>query len=174
MEKLSALMDGELDTENVSVSLKNVCEDEHWRRKWDTYHLIGDCLRRDGHVPCDVSRKILADLASEPTVLAPRNGTSSTGRRRVAMALAASAAGVALVAWVAFMHNPLLPSPSVVVVAPMPAGMARAVVKTPAAQPVAESEYLTAHQQVSPSTVVRGVASYVYTVSASDVEAERQ
>jgi sigma-E factor negative regulatory protein RseA len=173
MERLSALMDGELDPEHVAHALRKAGEDEDWRKNWEVYHVIGDCLRRDAQVNCNVAAAVLARLAHEPTVLAPRPRTISERRPRFALGLAASAAGVALVAWIAFMHNPLLPTTTVVATAP-DAPAATSVSKASSPRGLSNSEYLTAHQQVSPSSVVRGMAAYVSTVSAGEGEAERQ
>jgi sigma-E factor negative regulatory protein RseA len=172
MERLSALMDGELDPEHVAQVLRTAGEEEDWRKNWEVYHVIGDCLRRDAQVSCNVAAVVRARLAQEATVLAPRMSVAER-RPRFALALAASAAGVALVAWVAFMHNPLLPTSTVVATAPVsPVAINVDMAGSPRA--VSNSEYLTAHQQVSPFSVVRGMAAYVSTVAISEGEAERQ
>ncbi len=170
MEKLSALMDGELEQEQLAHSLRNTCEDTRWRETWNTYHVIGDVLRRDV-TACEIRTLIAQRLAQEPTVLAPRK--RSMTRPRFALALAASAAGAALVAWVGFLHNPLLPSPTTLAVAPAPP-VATLATRAVARKFAVHGEYLTAHQQFSPSTIMGGVTSYVRTVPADEAETERQ
>lgn len=75
-ERLSALLDGELDRSAVA----QVCA--HWRdhaesrATWHAYHLIGDVLRSDdlaGHPQRDTVflDALRAKLAAEPVVLAP-------------------------------------------------------------------------------------------------------
>jgi len=173
MERLSALMDGELDPEHVAQSLEKAHQDEAWRNNWEIYHVIGECLRKDMQMPCNVSATVMMRLANEPTVLAPRKMLASYFPARIAWALAASAAGIAWVAWIAFTQNPLFPPPTVATVAPA-AVAAKSALKENSMRSVSSSEYLTAHQQVSPSSVVRGVAAYVATVSANEGEAERR
>lgn len=76
-ERLSALLDGELD----AGATGEVCE--HWRGSvdaratWHTYHLIGDTMRSDDLATdpaddADFLEAFRARLASEPVVLAPR------------------------------------------------------------------------------------------------------
>lgn len=77
LERLSALVDGELD----AAALAQACA--HWREgaevrcAWHAYHLIGDVLRSDD-LACEPGRDsafmqaLRTRLASEPVVLAPR------------------------------------------------------------------------------------------------------
>ena len=74
-EKLSALMDGELDRTDALAAIKTLGQDAQQRGDWDCYHLIGDAIR--GDTPSVTARRkacaesIFARLADEPTVLAP-------------------------------------------------------------------------------------------------------
>ncbi len=74
-EKLSALMDGELDRSDAIAAIKTLGQDVQQRGDWDCYHLIGDALRGDS--PAVTARRkacaesIFAKLAAEPTILAP-------------------------------------------------------------------------------------------------------
>jgi sigma-E factor negative regulatory protein RseA len=45
-EVLSALVDGELSAEDESRLLDQVVKDASLRRRWSTYHLIGDVMRK--------------------------------------------------------------------------------------------------------------------------------
>src|SRR3972149_2755804 len=47
-ERISALMDGEVDEPELARDLAQLRSNGDLRRSWDTYHLIGDTLR--GHV----------------------------------------------------------------------------------------------------------------------------
>lgn len=85
LERLSALVDGELD----GVALAQTCN--HWRESvdsrstWHAYHLIGDVLRSDD-LASDPARDaafmqaLRARLASEAVVLAPRSADASTAQ----------------------------------------------------------------------------------------------
>ncbi len=74
-EKLSALMDGELDRGDAMVAIKTLGQDSQQRGDWDCYHLIGDALRGDSSAVTArrkaCAESIFAKLAAEPTILAP-------------------------------------------------------------------------------------------------------
>jgi sigma-E factor negative regulatory protein RseA len=74
-EKLSALMDGELDRGEAMAAIKTLGQDVQQRGDWDCYHLIGDALRGDSSAVTarrkSCAESIFARLASEPTILAP-------------------------------------------------------------------------------------------------------
>ena len=80
-EKLSALMDGELDRREAIAAIKTLGQDVQQRGDWDCYHLIGDALRGDS--PSVTARRkacaesIFAKLAAEPTILAPAATSAS-------------------------------------------------------------------------------------------------
>jgi sigma-E factor negative regulatory protein RseA len=143
------------------------------------------------------AEKLGAALAAEPTVLAPaavRKPTRSL--QRYAMAAAASVAGIAVVGWFALVNQEsgqvnvadggaptaasrqsaagsstsgqsvpsLVPSPSVPSVS-RGASYAQSDAEV--------SEMLRAHQEVSPTAALHGVASYIRTVSTQDDADER-
>jgi sigma-E factor negative regulatory protein RseA len=78
LERLSALVDGELD---AADGARRVCgewrESAQLRTSWHAYHLIGDVLRSDD-LACDAQRDLTflaalrIRLEREPVVLAPR------------------------------------------------------------------------------------------------------
>jgi sigma-E factor negative regulatory protein RseA len=170
MERISSLMDGELDAHQAGQEWTRLRNDPGARASWETYHLIGDAMRGDAVLSPKFSARLSERLAAEPTVLAPRR---SPARRVVtyAWSAAASFSAVALVGWMAF-YSPLSPQPH----APL-ATAPQAVPATPAAAPQVElasvpsegrmNEYLIAHQEFSPSTAIQGVAPYIRTVSAT-------
>ena len=164
-ERISALMDGEVDEPEVARDLVHLSSNGDLRRTWDTYHLIGDTLR--GHAAPALAAKVSQRLASEPTVLAPRRGAPRGRIAQIAFSAAAGAAGIALVAWLALPG--LTPEPQQVATS-APAG---ARPGTPPAPPVAAvtpvavgvENYLLAHQSFSPAGAMQGVAPYVRTVA---------
>lgn len=169
MEKLSALMDGELDERELAHELSRIGEDPGRETDWAIYHMIGDSLRGEDVASDRVTAQVSARLASEPTVLAPRAWRVPGATRRVALPIAASLCGAAVVAWLALSNNALIP-PAVepsqnVVLTTSP----NTIAENDQAGSDAMSEYLMAHQQFSPSTAMQGVASYVRTVSSADV-----
>jgi len=156
-EKLSAMIDGELEGE-VQAQLGRLRTDPELRAAWDIYHLIGDALR--GHASREIAPRVILRLREEPTVLAPLRA-----RRRVTrigwygMYAAASLAAVAVVAWTAFpgWHTePELAANSVATTAEAP-DESLAVSLSPAEV----ENYLLAHQPYSHVSAVQGVAPYV-------------
>ncbi len=112
-EKLSALMDGELDRDEAQGVIKKLGGDPTQRESWGAYHLIGACLRGDAvsnaatEAPArnHCTEAIFARLAAEPTVLAPasiRKPSFVESRTRMALAMAASVVTVSAVGVVAF------------------------------------------------------------------------
>jgi len=95
-EQLSALVDDEL-THEASPAVNNLLEDKEAKQTWARYHLIGDSLR--GHLPehiVDISSNVSQAIASEPTILAPRNKSSYLMKPVMGFAIAASVAAVAI------------------------------------------------------------------------------
>lgn len=171
MEQISALIDGELESEEAGRQLNRVKQDPGLQDTWDTYHMIGDALRGSGVLSPGFEGRVMERLAAEPTVLAPQRRTVRRLPASVSYALsaAASLSAVAAVAWVALSGNApgtadqqpgIAQAPAVATVAPM-----RAAVASPEA--ARAHDYLLAHQGVSPSTALQGVAPYVRTVTMS-------
>lgn len=167
MERISALMDGELGGEELAAELKRIKADEDLMRSWETYHLIGDVLREEKVLGAPFGDRFRAALVNEPTVLAPRPVVSPRKVRLYALSAAASLAGVAAVAWLAFMNQPGGSGDG---------GGRMAVNSTPnqATPAAAEAdasvhEYLLAHHAYSPATAIHGVAPYVGNVNLINV-----
>lgn len=187
MEKVSALMDGELSDAEAKGQISRLKQDADSRNQWETYHLIGDALRGDAPLSADFSRRMAQRLAQEPTVLAPRRQAAFHAHKlyTYAVSAAASVAGLALVAWVVISTGNVPtagPQPQLTRTAPAPAAPVTALAPNmpsatsaaglAAAQSVESvpnegqsNEYLLAHQGISPSTAIQGVAPYIRTVS---------
>jgi len=145
-ERISALMDGELDEREAAEAIAALADDARARGTWRTYHLIGDALREGRRA------------------VAPRRLAANAPFWRIALPATAVAAAVALVSWVAFVpvqHN--TPAP--------PAPVAQAPVTVP--PPRAANDYLLAHQGFSPRVALQGMAAYVRTVSDPAEEPRR-
>jgi len=169
MDKISALMDGELDDRQAREQLVRLKQDDELVGCWHTFHVIGAALRGEPALSQGFSRRLADRLTGEPVVLAPQR--SAVKRiTTYALSAAASVSAVALVGWVAFVNNPLAPQ----------AEIAKAPASTPASPPAAAStqlasvpsdgtmnEYLIAHQGFSPSTSIQGVVPYIRTVSGA-------
>jgi sigma-E factor negative regulatory protein RseA len=107
-EKISALMDGELDCDDAKRVIRDLGSDVARRQSWDEYHLIGDLLRGESSGELGRRQKcaasIFAKLADEPTVLAPAaiRSVQVEKRTRMALAVAASVVTMSAIVVVAF------------------------------------------------------------------------
>lgn len=187
MERLSAWMDGELEQPEAGATLARLKERPELQALWETYHVIGDAMRGDRLLSRQFGAGLAQRLAEEPTVLAPQRRRA----RRVAtygLSAAASAAAVAMVAWVALSTGSVTaPAGPQVASAPVaeasrrvnvqPVASTAMVAATPknAVAPEVVSlprdgrmnEYFLAHQGFSPSTAIQGVTPYIRSVSVN-------
>jgi len=169
MEKISALIDGELEEREARQQFGRLKQDEELAQCWAAFHLIGDAMRGENPLSQGFGERLTERLAREPTVLAPRR---IAARRLVAYALsaAASLSAVALVGWMALFNNPLAPQPDR---AQAPNTTTPAEVPAPSATLASVpsegrmNEYLIAHQEFSPSTEIQGLAPYIRGVSST-------
>lgn len=177
-DRLSALLDGDLDERSMGSVLDCLRSDPSLRQDWRSYCLIGDCLRgeRSGH-PGFVDR-VMAGLDDEPTVLAPQAAEPRPARtrRQAMLAVAASVAGVAAVGLIAAtLHSERASQ----VVAPSTLAMQRLVAQpalagrggdgarsAPAAE-VGLREYVFAHQGIGGGPMPTAV-QYVRAVSDTE------
>ena len=160
-ERLSELMDGELDDRSAAEVIKALGSDREAVHAWRTYQLISDAMRQSRVLSADFTARFSGRLAQEPTVFAPR-AMQTESRKWLAMSAAASVAAVALVAWVAF-----APQPEVKTAAPLAQAEPQPNIVP---LPSAANDYLLAHQGFSPRVSLQGMAPYVRTVSEQAVE----
>ena len=183
-DRISLLMDGELDDQAAAQLLDALGRDREAAEAWRAFHLVGDALRGTAPLSDGFTARVAWKLAEEPAVLAPRRLPRREPRRWVALSAAASVAAVALVGWVAFGPQqgagpeapvaqvaPVVRAPQV----PVPPPLARQDTPstTPAAMPFtsATNDYLLAHQGFSSGISLQGMVPYVRTVSESSLEA---
>jgi sigma-E factor negative regulatory protein RseA len=168
-DRISALMDGELDDKSAGLAIDLLASDGEARDTWRAYHLISDALGKSRVLSEGFSERVAAALAKEPTVLAPKRRTSAEPRRWVA--LAAGVAAVSLVGWLGFAPQQSALPP--VAQAPQgPKGPPEAKQQL-VPLPSGTNDYLLAHQAFSPRLSLQGMAAYVRTVSGPAPEARR-
>lgn len=180
MDRISALMDGELDEREARIEFARLKQQQELREAWDAFHLIGDAVRGDCLLSAEFGRRLSERLQREPTVLAPKRGRASRVTA-YALSAAASLSAVALVAWVAISGNVAVTQPELAVapattaVEPAPAASPVSVSGQPASLPDdgRMSQYLLAHQGFSPSTALQGVVPYIRSVSIRQSEVTR-
>lgn len=166
MENISALMDGEAEGQEAHQAMLRLKDTGEAREIWTTYHLIGDVMRGEALPAFNVTQRVTTALVQEPTVMAPRRRARTSRSLTYVWSAAASVAAVAVVGWMAFSTNGVVNTPPVEI-----ARVEVPVVVQPEAQLVSApsdglmNEYLLAHQGVSPSTSLHGVAPYIRTIS---------
>jgi sigma-E factor negative regulatory protein RseA len=164
-DRVSALMDGELDDRSAAATIQALSGDREALATWRTYHLISDSMRDRLVLSEDFTARLSRRLAAEPTVLAPRR-IRPESRVFTWSAAAASVAAVAFVGWMAFGPQPQVVAP----VAQVKAPAEQQAVRVPL--PTAANDYLLAHQGFSPRPL-QGMAPYVLTISEHPSEARK-
>ena len=106
-EQLSALLDGELGTqEQERVVSRLTEEDKAELDRFGRYRLIGDVVRGESAVLANgISDAVSAALQDEPTVLAPRQTGWRWAKPAAGLAVAASVAVAAIVVAPGFMQQ---------------------------------------------------------------------
>ena len=160
--RISALMDGELEDHEIVETLRALRRNPELRSDWCDCQLIGAALRGERGLGIDVTARVMAAIEVEPTVMAPALRRRPEWQRP-ALALAASVAGVALVAWLALgpVGNGMPPGTAELAGAKQGPVVAQ-VQSTPRLQ-----EYLLAHQAYAPGGAVVSGARNIRTVAAS-------
>ena len=168
-ERLSELMDGELDDKSAAEVLQALGSDREAVRTWRTYQLISDAMRENRLLSADFAARLAGRLAAEETVFAPR-ALREQSRTWFALSAAASLAGVALVGWMALAPQPqTIPAPTPAPVAQMQPEPKPNIVPLP----TTANDYLLAHQGFSPRISLQGMAPYARTVAEQAVEPRR-
>jgi sigma-E factor negative regulatory protein RseA len=167
-DRISALMDGELDPEEAAVVVDQFRKMDGLREQWAIYHLISDSLGQSDVKPFDITRRVGARLANEPDIPAVLARRSSMKHKPIAYAAAASIAAVAVAGWMSLqtMQPPEVARQDLAQNNPA-AGTAVPAVPAAVSAPAQINDYLLAHREFSPSTSVHGVAPYMRTAAES-------
>jgi len=178
-DKLSALIDGDLDESTMRPVFDGLRRDVSLRKDWEAYCLIGDVIRGEHSGSKDFVDRVMAGLDDEPVVFAPGAAGSASARRnawQVLMPIAASVMGVAAVGLVAatlYSQESAAPTSVAVqriAVQPVVATAVASGAGTARVQGTADDplrEYVFAHQGVSGGPMPAAV-QYVRTVSVSN------
>ncbi len=179
MERISALMDGELEGQEAQSAMLRLLSEADVRSGWAQYHLISDALHNEYRLSSDFAKQVSARLVEEPTVLAPRPRSRLLYQaRKHALSMAASVAAVAVVGWFAWSNGPLSPDSGSMNLASNTSHAQLGTSAAPAAPQLVSMDgnvraYLLAHQEYSPTTQIQGVAPYVRTVAESPADGAR-
>ncbi len=177
MERISSLIDGELDRAETEALVSSLCADAALLQKWRELHRVGDALRSTEVAVLDDSgfcARVSSLLAAEPTVLAPRRSPGARSVRRYWVPGLAVAASVAAIGFVAV---PLLRAPEPVAVAQKAASVP--AVETAAAEPVrripaaianvrALDAYFSAHRELTGGSAMPRATAYLRPIASED------
>lgn len=167
LEKLSALMDGELGDHVAASLLDQVGQDPELRSTWERYHLVGQAMRGETVHPAArrIAPTLVAALESEPIPMRRRSGGGRAYARLAPFGGAALAAAAAFLA--VFAVPNLFRGPEVETTGRQAAswGPATGVVERrwDLDRPDVASTldlFLVNHQEAAPATGVKGMLPY--------------
>lgn len=184
-ERLSALVDDEISEHEISVEINKLKKSQESLDIWARYHLIGDAMRNElGQIhDTGLAHSISQRLEAEPVVLAPgalKRRSSIKKRALTGMAVAASLTAVAVIMAPQLINpessevanhqissNQLsesnqLPETNTIYVAED--GTRWELLKKPKVESRLNA-YLLNHQDLSPSSNIKGIMPYANFVS---------
>lgn len=173
-DKVSALMDGELDGREASDLLARLPGEVEAAETWRLYHLIRDAMHDDPGLGGSLADPVRRRIESEPTVIAPgaanldRDASPrGSGRSTAAWSIAASVAAIGIVGWLGLAPRPAGESPAIAQVprSTEPVAVAKGSPRASQRLPGEADDYLLAHQGYSPRSSLQGMAPYVRTVA---------
>ena len=175
-QRLSCLLDGELEPEACRALLERLRHDEEACRHWVRLNCVGDAMRSADVAAWHSDRfvaRVSAALEREPTVLAPAAAPRSAARRWLLPGAGAVAAAAVLIAVVLPTRQPSSPEGLV--------ARAPAAVTAPTVSPVRIEvdrsprleRYLAAHRELAEPSVMPNSTPYVRTSGAMLAEEGR-
>lgn len=181
-ERISSLLDGELDEQERQQTLTALEKNPELRGRWERYHLASDAIRHNLPAGIDTgfSARVMQALEAEPTVLAPPpvKAVSPTPftKRLAGVAVAASVAAVAVFGVQGLNQVASVSSPQQMAQVPAVNSGNQAVLQV-AENPVASSpqtvphfdprlnKYLVDHNQQAARAGIQGVMPYARIVA---------
>jgi sigma-E factor negative regulatory protein RseA len=172
-EKLSSLIDGELDAAECAAMVERICADPQVRSQWALMHAAGDAMRSSEVAALHsgtFAARVSAALASEPTVLAPVLSARRRYQRVLVPGLAVAAAGALLIV-VAVPQLRGSVETTQIAVTPVVTPAPSATQQIEVARVPEIERYLRAHRELTGATVMPGATPYLRTSNNLPVEA---
>ncbi len=154
---LSAALDGEATRTEIEACIAALKQNDHLRQTWSENLLIGDLMRGVAPASDDYMARFSAQLAIEPTVLAPRR---SVWPQRVAVASLAS-----LAVWGVISITGMVSETSVPQMAVATDFQRVATESEPDASDPQLAPYFVAHQEFAPMAMA---SPYLRTVAVAE------
>ena len=146
LQMLSAALDGEATQTETEACMAALKQDGSLRQTWSDYHLVGDLMRGVAPLQDDFMARFSAQLADEPTVLAPRR---SVWPQRVAVASFASLAVWGMVSLTGLLSETPVTAPLALAPGFQPAVLAA----DESGDDARYAAYMVAHQEFAPMAV---------------------
>jgi len=116
-EKLSAMLDGDIDDATARALLTRLKHDQAFRDEWDAYCLVGDFIRGDAPPELEgFTERVMARLEDEPAIFVPsgrKDEAAHRSWRHRLLPLAASVMGVLAVGGLVAVLSHETPAPVV-------------------------------------------------------------
>ena len=112
-ERLSALVDGELEEAQAGELIEHVLGDSELRLAWERYYFVTDAVRNkiSEVAPGNLAQRVRQDVESEPVALTQRRANRVPLKPVVGLALAASVAALAVIGVYTLNREEESPSP---------------------------------------------------------------
>lgn len=164
-EKLSALMDAELDRLEERRFLETLTRDADLRRTWERYHLARAAMTNqlDYVAPSRVAERVFAQVQNVPLII-------DRGRNRWVggLAVAASVAALAIIGLPALQRPTTPAAPTLAVSTFTPTGTRAGATEAATSDEPREgrlSAYLVGHNEFMPTAGMGGMLPYVRVVT---------
>jgi sigma-E factor negative regulatory protein RseA len=173
VERVSSLIDGELDPAEMEALVSTLCSDPALLQKWQELHRVGDALRSTEVAAFDHAgfcAGVAARIAAEPTVLAPRPSSGSRLKRFWIPGVAVAAS----VAAIGFVAVPLLRAPAVEVAQTADPARVETAASEAARRPAAIANaraleaYFSAHRELTGGSAMPRAAAYLRPIENED------
>ena len=174
-QRLSCLLDGELDSDECRALVERLRRDREACRKWELFNCVGDAMRSADVAAWHSGRfvaRVSAALQQEPTVLAPVAASRSASRRWLLPGAGMAAAAIVLIV-VGLPSRQAVSPESMAGRAPAAPTVATAAMPVPIERSPQLERYLAAHRELAEPSVMPYSTPYVRTSGTMSLQEGR-